>query len=172
MDLLHSDPEQACSRIHGLVSDRLRKRGSSRPVKVDLEGSPSAKSAGNSAPSSGDGGLALLRREVKRNSGVYGSYQFAAGPTKRPGGQAFSVDLGGGLWALGQSKAVAVAAARICRVLGRHEDLVRPYIYYWASGSSPRSAADISEKVWDGRLGPHEDAPPEPATKAKTEATK
>lgn len=170
LDLLHTDPKDAVKRIQAIVSERLRLRGSSRPVVVDLEGAPSSTSAKGGAPPSGDGGLSLLRQEIKRNSGVYGSYRFTAYPTSRPGGQAFAVGLGGGLYAFGQSKAVAVAAARIARVKGRSDDLVRPYIHFWMEGSSPRAASDIPAKVWDGRLGPHTEPPAEPATKAKTEA--
>jgi len=169
-DLLLSDPDAAVKEIRSIVAARQDKRGSTRPVVVTLAGAPTGGVPLSVAGPHSDGGRAQLKLEIPNNSGVYGAYRFEAHPTGRTAGQSFMVKLGGGLCILGQSKEVAVAAARIVSVKGRHDPLVAPYVFCWLSGSNPVGADDMSKKIWDGRHSPGDALPAEPSRKDKTVA--
>lgn len=169
LDLCRTDEDAAVKQVTEIVAEALRRRGSPRAVLVTTVGKPVRHDATNGAAPTSDGGLRLLRAEVRSNSGLYGSYKFAAQPTGRAPTQAFSVDLGGSLFVFAQSKDAAVAAARIVRVKGRKDELVIGYTAMVVNGTKPVFAGDVSESIWDGRLGPSEPPPPPRASKAKTE---
>ncbi|UOK20168.1 hypothetical protein [Diplodia seriata polymycovirus 1] len=168
-ELLLTDADAAAREIATIVSDALRQRGSPRPVHVSLDGVPSRTKVGGEGAPTGDGGLRLLSQEIALNPGTYGSYRFTTESTGRPGAMAYRVRLGGGLCALAQSKKLAIAAARITRIKGRTDPLVRDFVAFWAEGSSVKFGTDIPAKIaFDGRLGPNEALPADPTTRATT----
>lgn len=148
--LLYTDPQAACEQIKQIVSARLEARGSEREVEVLLTQGPPSKSIITS-PLEGDGGAKELAAEVARRANVYGQYQFEAEPTNLPERYQYGVHLGDDLFALGQSKKAVIAAARICRVRGRFDVMVKQYIWYWAPGFLPVRDNYIPESVWDGK---------------------
>lgn len=148
--LLCTDPQAACEQIKQIVSTRLEVKGSERQVEVSLAQGPTPKSIITS-PLEGDGGATELAAEVARRSNVYGQYQFEAEPTNLPERYQFGVHLGDDLFALGQSKKAVIAAARICRVKGRFDDMVKPHIWYWRAGFLPVRDKYIPDTVWDGK---------------------
>ncbi|AKE49498.1 capsid protein [Botryosphaeria dothidea RNA virus 1] len=171
LELLLTDADAAAREIHTIVADALRQRGSPRPVHVTLDGVPSRKKAGGEGAPTGDGGLGLLSQEIASNPGTYGSYRFVPEQTGQPGARAYRVRLGGGLYVFAQSKKLATAAARITRVKGRSDPLVRDFVAFWATGSSAKFGGEIPDKVtFDGRQGPNEPLQSDPTTKAKTTA--
>lgn len=170
-ELLLSDPDAAAATISTIVSEKLRRNGSHKPVHVSLAAIPRASGKDGTPPPSNDGGLRLIRGEIRSNSGMYGSYKFQPVATGKLGAQSFRVPLGAGLYVYAQSKQLAVAAARVCRIRGRKDELVQHLVAQQTGDSSPRFGADISEKIsFDGRLGPNDTPPAVPGTKAKTVA--
>jgi hypothetical protein len=168
-ELLLSDRDAAIAKITTIVSDKLRRSGSQKPVVVLSDGIPSVNSRGKHTPPSNDGGLRLLSEEIRTNSGVYGSYKFAPEKTGKLGDQAFRVPLGGGLYIFAQSKKLAVAAARVTRVKGRSDPIVVSLVGFSLAGASPKFGTDIPSKIlFDGRLGPQDTPPKEPEAKAQT----
>lgn len=170
-ELLLSDPDAAATTISTIVSEKLRRNGSQKPVHVSLAAIPRASGKDGTPPPSNDGGLRLIRSEIRANSGVYGSYKFVPQATGKLGAHSFRVSLGAGLYVYAQSKQLAVAAARVCRIKGRKDELVQHLVAQQTGDSSPKFGADISEKIsFDGRLGPNDVPPPVPGTRAKTVA--
>lgn len=166
--LLRTDPHAASEQIKQIVSARLEMKGSEREVEVLLTQAPVPKSTGNTTVLEGDGGAKELAVEITKRQGVYGQYQFEPEPTGPAGHFQFGVHLGDDLFAIGQSKKVAIAAARICRVKGRFDELVKPYIWYSTAWSSPVREDDIPDGVWDGKQSPM--APIRPRKTLETEA--
>lgn len=148
--LLYTDPQAACEQIKQIVSARLEAKGSEREVEVLLTQGPPSKSMITS-PLEGDGGARELAAEVARRANIYGQYQFEAEPTNLPERYQYGVHLGDDLFALGQSKKAVIAAARICRVRGRFDDIIKQHIWYWAPGFLPVRDNYIPESVWDGK---------------------
>lgn len=148
--LLYTDPQAACEQIKQIVSARLEAKGSEREVEVLLTQGPPSKSMITS-PLEGDGGAKELAAEVARRANIYGQYQFEAEPTNLPERYQYGVHLGDDLFALGQSKKAVIAAARICRVRGRFDDMVKQHIWYWAPDFLPVRDNYIPESVWDGK---------------------
>lgn len=154
--LLNTHPEEACNQIKTIAMEKLSAKGSGRNVEVHLS-SLGPESTTN--PDS-DGGAKELSAEISRNPGLYGLYQFEAEPTGLSGQYQFGVHLGDDLFAIGQSKKVVIAAARICRVKGRNNELMKSHIWYWTKWASAVRGDDIPDSVWDGKQGVHDPIKP------------
>lgn len=168
-DMLRTDADKAIAEINKIVTDALRQRGSTRPVYVSKTGMPGASPAGESTPS---GGLNRqeLKDQIRRNPTVFGMYRFAAEDTGKTAPHKFRVRLGGGLYSVFSNKDGAIDIARICRVHGRHYELIAGYVAFWLEGKPPLFGNDIPERItFDGKLTPDEELPADPAVKAKTE---
>lgn len=148
--LLCTDPQAACDQIKQIVSARLQMKGSEREVEVFPTQGPAPKST-VMKPLEGDGGAAELTAEIAKRSHFYGQYQFEAELTNLPERYQYGVHLGDDLFALGQSKKSVIAAARICRVKGRFDDIVKEHIWYWQAGFLPIRDKYIPDTVWDGK---------------------
>nr|QHG11071.1 PAS-rich protein [Plasmopara viticola lesion associated polymycovirus 2] len=161
LDLLERDPDAASKGIHDIVQAKLKVDKSPKAVHVTLAGMPGKPGGASNSGPTGDGGASVLADEIASNSSIYGCYKkFDPELTGRSGAQAYAVHLGNDLFVLGQSKKVCIAAARIVRVKGRHDPLIRPYTYYWRLESSPRGCDDIPSSVFDGKLHFVADTPP------------
>lgn len=150
-NLLRIDPGAACKEIESLVSTKIKSKGSGREVKVLLAQAPPQSASSNMTVPDGDGGAKELAAEVAKRPFVYGQYQFEPEPTGLAGQYQFRSHLGDDLFAVGQSKKLVKNAAKICRVNGRFDEVVRPHIWYWTSGSLPLRGNEIPDDVWDGK---------------------
>jgi len=168
--LLRDSTDEGLKQIHDLVSAALRKRGSERPVAVSRDGMPGSSGAAQ-LPGPGRQGGATLKAEIIRNPQLYGMYKFEAVDSGRPGPMRFKVALGAGLYATFPNKSGAIDVARICRVNGRDYPVIAGRVAFWREGKAPLTGGDIPESVkFDGKLGPGEQPPAEPVSKAATEA--
>lgn len=161
-ELLRTDSNEAVSQITQIVSAQLRASGSHRAVTVSLSGAPrAATQQGAPLANASDGGLRALKQRVAANSALCGQYAFTAIETGRGHDEAYRVDLGGALSAVGQSKALAQTAARLIRISGRHDPQLSRYARC-VVGARFVGPNNIPDSVWDGRLGPFEQPPPNP----------
>uniref|UniRef100_A0AB74UJU9 Capsid protein n=1 Tax=Phyllosticta capitalensis polymycovirus 2 TaxID=3367396 RepID=A0AB74UJU9_9VIRU len=168
LDLMMHDQDEAVKQIKEIADAKLTQNGSTKVAFVDPSMIPAKAGTSAVGPPSNDGGLAALKEIIKERPHVYGSYKFVAQPTGLGGVLTYGVDLGGSLVAMGQSKALAVAAARLCSQLGRHDNIVEPYIYGYEDGRDPLPPGRIPKQFWDGRRGSAEAPPPPMAKRAKT----
>nr|QKK35420.1 capsid protein [Erysiphe necator associated polymycovirus 5] len=137
------EPEVVCERITQIAVEALRRRGSPRGVVVTMDGTPGSPPTSPSPTTSSSDRLRAFKAEIASNSGVYGSYVFEARPTYRDLTRAFSVDLGWNCFVLAQSKALAIAVARIVRVKSRHDPSVRDFVHYIDPGNNALAGMDI-----------------------------
>jgi len=177
-----SAPDACRQEIAAIVTARLTKSGSNRPVVVTSAGDP------GSVPSSANplvGSKSLTRTyaaEIRSNSGVYGSFHFETFDTGRDATQAYGVDLGHELFVLAPSKKLSHMVARIASLKGRHDPMVVPYVMYVASNGRCAVGGDIPEDAWECIRSPREPivtskrspgtapppAPPHPASPPKS----
>jgi len=158
-DLLASDSEKAQEEIRAIVAKRLRDRGSPKVAHVVLGAAPSnpeAKAFGRVADAEA---LALFAKAGGYQAQV-GAYDFDVEETGRKGRVAFRVRLGAGLAAVGHNRRVALCAARLVRVLGRHDPVLAPYIAQFAGGEAT-FGEDVEADIPDGR-GPPKWRPADP----------
>lgn len=168
--LLRDNTDTGISEIQSIVANSLAKRGSNRPVHVSRQGMPGT-SRTDPRSQQGAQGSTDLKAEISQNPTLYGMYDFFAEDTGRPGPHRFSVQLGGGLYALHQSKKGAIDVARICRVNGRDYGPIAGRVAFWRSGKAPLFGSDIPDKAdFTGILKPGEEAPADPVSKADTQA--
>jgi len=167
-ELLMSDRDKAVKEIEAIVSAHQQRKGSNKGVLVTLNGMPGDRQGAGASESSSLG--SQLKREIDTNGSRYGRYKFEAKATPLGGPKAFSVPLGGGFSAFFANKRGAVDVARIARVRGRHYPLIAGYVGFYVPGNSaPLFGSQIPEKAtWDCTLGPDEDFPPAPTSKAPT----
>jgi len=169
-DLLRLDVDKGIAEVTKIVTDHQARKGSIKPILVTRVGIP-GQVAGSDPDAGAQRAGADLKAEIRRNGNIYGMHKFDAVDTGREGNLHFACNLGAGLRACFSNKAGAVSVARICRVKGRHDPLIVPYIVFWPHGKNPRVGADIPSSItYDGKLKPGEKILPEPADKAKTEA--
>lgn len=149
--LLRADPDAASREIKNVVSAKLESKNSGRVVEVILPEKATQKSTlGATTVPDSDGGAKELAAEVAKRPAIYGQYEFKPELTGLAGQYQYGVHLGDDLFAIGQSKKVVIAAARLCRVRGRLDQAVKPHIWYWTSWSSGVRESEIPGDVWDG----------------------
>lgn len=165
--LFETDRARCLAEVETHVNNVLADRGSMKVAKVTDKGAPGSVPSGAS-PTAGTGGrLKAFKAEIASRSGIYGAYTFVATDTKRVETQAFAVDLGWNCHVMAQSKALAVAVARITRVKGRHDPSVEDFIFYIASNGRAVSASDIPSGVHSLACGPRDHVEPSERFPAK-----
>ncbi|KAI9653581.1 MAG: hypothetical protein M1831_005963 [Alyxoria varia] len=140
---LEANPQPAVDEISAHARKIMSNGNATRGINVTLDGMPS--------PISNDGGAATLARYIAKKA-IYGDYSFDPKPTGKVGAEAFCIDLDRNLMVVGQNKKVAIAAARLVRVEGRHFEPVVPYTRIYV-GDQILGPNDIAESVYDGKLG-------------------
>lgn len=117
--LLRTEPDAAGHKIKKIVSAKLEARNSGRDVEVILPEKATQNSLESPTALVSDGGAKDLAAEISKRPAIYGQYEFKPELTSLAGQYQYGVHLGDDLFAIGQSKKVVVAAARLCRVRGR-----------------------------------------------------
>nr|BED98304.1 MAG: PAS-rich protein [Aspergillus flavus polymycovirus 1] len=127
--LLEEDRPTALAMIERVVNAKLAAKGSDAVAKVEYgqgRGSPgSATTGGESDPNYPD-----LARKMRQFAAQAGIHRFNAVDAGEPRERRFVCALEGGLITGAQKKATAQMAARLCRVLGRYDPVLKPYIGY------------------------------------------
>jgi hypothetical protein len=171
--LLRTNEEDAREQIKQIVRARVMMKGSEREVEVMLTQAPAPRSTTGNATTApeGDGGAKELAAEIAKRPAIYGQHQFEPESTGNVGQFQYRIHLGDDLFVRGQSKKVVIAAARICRVKGRFDEMVRPHIWYWTSWSPPVGDHDIPDTVWDGKQSAMAPVRPQKTVKTKVQQT-
>lgn len=169
MDLLLKDPDKGVEKVRTFIQEHPRTKRSGKAVIVSKVGIPSSGDTEGATPPTGKGGLAALKAEIRSKSGLYGGYRFEAEATDRIGHLAYRVRLGSSLFACFQNKEGAVAVARIVRVKGIKDALVKDNVVFWREGKVPVGLDDFPEGLtFDGVLPQNGAIPPDVASSPKT----
>jgi len=158
-EMCHTNPAEALRTIQNVVARYLAGIGSTRPFIVTLDESIS-RVGGKRQPSGNDGGRARLAALARGYSPFVGAYSFSVQDSGKQGPEAFFVDLGDNLAVAGQSKTVALSAARLVRILGRHHAELQQFTRYFVPGYGLQPAGKIHASVGDGIQAPED--PPKP----------
>ncbi|AVZ65986.1 hypothetical protein [Penicillium digitatum polymycoviruses 1] len=156
LETLKRDPEEGRRIVHKAVADHQAKRGSPKPIVVNLAGLPSSRGGPKTG---GDGGKAELSELMRRNQALAGAYAFVAEEHGPPGPERFRVLLGGNLAVVGQNKACAVKAAALVRILGRRHQTLVKYVRGYIPGKALLPSDKIPPLIYDGIIAPDEKPP-------------
>jgi hypothetical protein len=147
---LETDPEFVRQEIQKVVYARLALTKSPRPVSVIFDGAPSGKVPGGPTGTH-DGGAAELGRLISQNSVVYGLFQPEVEDSNVLGESRFRVRLGGGLVVVGQSKLLAVRAAKVVNVNGRDHSAVARLVRGVDKNGRLLDSTQIPADWWSGK---------------------
>lgn len=147
--ILDSEPEKALAEIAAVVNRKLKEKGS--PAVADVVVGQVRGSTGSSATGgASDPNYPPLQAAMVKYSAQAGAYSFEAEDRGSPPNRRFVVVLGRKLVVGAQRKATAVMAARLVRVLGRHEQVLQPYVGT-VDDDDDFDWDDIPDDVPDGR---------------------
>lgn len=170
-DMLLAETDKGVAEITRVVTEVVRRRGSTKPVAVLTTGLPGTPGTGAGVSQAGGVGRGALKDQIRQKPAQYGLYSFTAEDTGRTGSTRFRCGLGGGFYSTHPSKQGAVDIAKIARVEGRDFPLIADRVAFWLDGSKPLFGDDIPTKaVFSCQLPPHEPAPADPVIAPKTVA--
>ncbi|AYP71802.1 PAS-rich protein [Penicillium brevicompactum tetramycovirus 1] len=148
--LLDTDPKKAVDEISTVVNRRLRVKGS--PAVADVEVGQVRGSTGSEATGgASDPNYAPLQQAMLKYSAQAGAFKFDAADCGTPRDRRFVVTLGARLIVGAQKKSTAIMAARLCRVLGRHDRVVSPYVGHVDEEEDHEWDEEIPADVADGK---------------------